>query len=145
MKGRTIVMLGTVCFIILLSLILIGVGIFYSRCQFPSVILLLMAALAGFYFAMSLSFFPFISRVFAYVGKYSMSILIFHFLSYDVIDALRVMIGGMSWECVSAFPLLATGWSWGVCYVIAGVGLPIILNLAWQRVYCFLGLYCKNK
>ena len=118
---------GIICFLILLALML-RVRIIYSRCEYPRIGYLLLSALAGFYFAMALSYVPVISSIFALVGKYSMSILIFHFLAYDIIDALRVMIKGLPWEYVSSFPILAADWRWGICYVFVAVAVPIMLN-----------------
>lgn len=127
MKGRSVALVGMICLAVLLILMSKG-KIFYSRCQFPSVCFLLLSALAGFYFAMALSFVPIVSTIFSYVGKYSMSILIFHFISYDIIDALRVVITGLPWEYVSSFPVLPADWRWGVGYVVAGLGAPILVN-----------------
>ena len=128
MKGRSVALLGAACLSILLVLMSFGTTIVYSKCQFPRISILLLAALVGFYFAMALSYVPFISTIFSFVGKYSMSILILHFVSYDVVDAIRVMIAGLPWEFVSSFPILSADWKWGICYVVAGVGVPIVLN-----------------
>lgn len=135
MGKREVACWGTVCFIVLLTLMSIG-SITYSRCQFPSVCFLLLAALSGFYFAMALSFLPVVSPFFAYVGRFSMSILIFHFLAYDLIDAFRVMLKGLPWEYMSAFPILPADWRWGVCYVVAGIGIPILLNRIFVHFSC---------
>ena len=134
-KGRSVVLLGAACLTLLLVLMSVRTTIIYSRCQFPRIYMLLLSALAGFYFAMALSYVPFISTIFSFVGKYSMSILIFHYISYDVVDAMRVLLNDLPWEYVSSFPIIRADWRWGICYVIAGVGVPIILNIAWQRIY----------
>ena len=133
LKGRTVAVLGATCFMVLWVLMSRG-RIHYSRCQFPRICFMLMAALAGFYFAMALSYVPNISNFFAFIGKYTMSILLFHYMSYDIVDALRVMIRGLPWEYVSSFPIIAADWRWGICYVIAGVGAPIMLNFGWQKI-----------
>ena len=133
MKRRHVALCGVTCFIILLVL-MSRVHIIYSRCEFPRVGYLLLAAMAGFYFAMALSYVPVISSIFAFVGKYSMSILIFHFISYDIVDALRVMIKGLPWEYLSSFPILAADWRWGICYVFVAVAVPIMLNLIYLRL-----------
>lgn len=135
MKGSSVALLGATCFTILLVLMSCGTNIIYSRCQFPRIYILLLAVLAGFYFAMALSHIPILSTGFSFVGKYSMSILIFHYISYDVVDAMRVLLHDLPWEYVSSFPIIHADWRWGICYVIAGVGIPIILNIGWQRIY----------
>lgn len=135
LKGRAVALLGTACLAILLFLTSWGTIIIYSRCQFPRIYILLLAALAGFYFAMALSHVPIISSGFSFVGKYSMSILIFHYISYDVVDAIRVLLNDLPWEHVSSFPIIRADWRWGICYVIAGVGVPILLNIGWQKIY----------
>ena len=136
MKGRSVALLGAACLSILLVLMSFGTTIVYSRCQFPRISILLLAALSGFYFAMALSFIPVVSPFFAYVGRFSMSILIFHFLAYDLIDAFRVMLKGLPWEYMSAFPILPADWRWGVCYVVAGIGIPILLNRISVHLSC---------
>ena len=144
LKSHTVAMLGGTCFVILLVLMSVGTTIIYSRSQFPRIYILLLSALAGFYFAMALSYVPVISTIFSFVGKHSMSILIFHFISYDVVDALRVMIKGLPWEYVSSFPILAADWRWGICYVLAGVGVPIMLNSLWHIVRHTIESFCIN-
>lgn len=67
-----------------------------------------------------------ISAIFAIVGKTTLYILIFHFLSFKIVSYLYIVANGMPIELLSQFPVLKveSSWLW-IAYSIVGVALPM--------------------
>lgn len=54
--------------------------------------------------------------------------------SIDFIKGIAITGVVMGHTC--AFPILPADWRWGVCYVVAGIGIPILLNRIFVHFSC---------
>lgn len=57
-----------------------------------------------------------------------------HFLSFKLVTLLQIIVSGGQWSNLSDFPVYKEDllW-WSPLYTIVGVGLPILLTLAYNR------------
>lgn len=70
----------------------------------------------------------------ALCGIYSFEIMALHFLSFKLVTLLQIIVSGGQWSNLSDFPVYKEDllW-WSPLYTIVGVGLPILLTLAYNR------------
>ena len=76
-----------------------------------------------------------------YIGKNTLNILTFHFISFKVVSLLVIAICGLPIEKLADFPVISTNDNilW-LAYTFAGVALPIIIGQAIEKA----GTLIKN-
>ena len=71
----------------------------------------------------------------AYIGDHSFSIMALHFLAFKAVNLAQIRIYGYDIKRLADFPVIRyETWIWGVAYVVAGVTIPLILALAYNKV-----------
>ena len=111
---------------------------------------LLAASFMGWCFLYSISYFiallP-IKNFFLGIGKRTLTIVIFHFLSFKLVAAIVVKVYGLPDFCIATFPnLYGTKGMWWLAYTIVGVGVPVALNICYRFFINKISLLkVKNK
>lgn len=72
-------------------------------------------------------------RLFEYIGRHSMSIMLWHFLSYKIISFGYSRLCGLPDYYVASFPFLKVPHLW-IAYTIVGVALPLMADWVVDRV-----------
>lgn len=122
-------------FLILCSLLPFGtVGLVEVSIVNP--LFFLIASAVGCYFAMNLSaLLPFGRRVLSYIGEYTMEILTWHFLSFKIVNLLKITVYDWDIERLAEFPVIAENNTfWWPLYTLFGVGLPLLLTLCTSKI-----------
>lgn len=71
----------------------------------------------------------------AYVGDRSFSIMALHFLAFKAVNLAQIGFYGYSIERLADFAVIRyETWTWGLAYVAAGVTIPLILALTYNKV-----------
>ena len=99
---------------------------------------LLSTSLFGWLLLCSLSYFIqkylYLKKVMIIIGKYTLSILILHFLSFKIVAAIVVHYYDMPSFCIAAFPnLFGSIGLWWLAYTIIGVTIPVILGIIYHN------------
>ena len=105
--------------------------------SYPGPIFLLVASLAGWMLVRGLvclaAPLPKVSAVLAYLGRATMPIVILHFLSFKLVTWLGLLATGGESYLLAAFPTYFTGGAWWLAYTMAGVCLPLVANVVYQK------------
>ena len=72
--------------------------------------------------------------VLSYLGKHTLPIMLFHFLSFKIITVLQLLLYQFDWEQLTSFPCLIIDNSWWIVYTICGVCMPLIF----YEIYTFV-------
>jgi len=97
----------------------------------------LSASITGFifcYFLAEMIIAVKIDKCFCYIGKHTLSILLFHFLAFKLITVAQVSIYGLPVYMRASFPTLYTQWYWVIAYSVIGIGIPLLL----EYFYCII-------
>lgn len=83
----------------------------------------------------------YLMKILDYVGKNTLYILIFHFLSFKIVSLFILMIENLPYTNLSTFPVLEdrNGFMW-VIYTIIGVVVPLLIKQAMDK----LSYSCKG-
>ena len=110
----------------------------YDSNNYPNVAFFIIAAVAGW--AMSWGFaeiiekyVPILCGCLTYVGKRTMDILFLHLLSFKIITLVIIEKNALSYDSLSAFPVLDNKW-WAL-YLLCGVGVPLLVNAVVERCH----------
>ena len=91
----------------------------------------LTCALVGFIFAGSLAVLInkilFLKKVFLYLGKNTMCIVLLHFISLKIITLLQIVFYGASIENLECYPTYITNGAWWIAYLLVGIAVPLVL------------------
>ena len=63
-------------------------------------------------------------KSFQYIGKRTMAILTWHFLSLKLVTLLRITVEGLPLEELTSFPVIKGGY-WWIAYLIIGIAVPL--------------------
>lgn len=124
-----------VSFAVLLLLNQFG-GVALDRNSYENPAFLLATSFMGWCFLYSIAYFitllP-IKNFFLAIGKRTLTIVIFHFLSFKIVAIIVVKVYSLPDFCMAAFPNLhgAKG-MWWLAYTIVGVGIPVVLNISYR-------------
>lgn len=123
------------CFLILCSLLPFGT-LSLGDGNIVNPLFFLTASAVGCYFAMNLSaLLPFGRRALSYIGEHTMEILTWHFLSFKLVNLLKIAIYDWDIERLAEFPVIAENNTfWWPLYALAGVGLPLLLTLCTSKI-----------
>ena len=64
------------------------------------------------------------TKSFQYIGKNTMAILTWHFLSFKLVTLLRINVEGLPLEKLTSFPVIKGG-LWWIAYLIVGIAVPL--------------------
>lgn len=98
--------------------------------QYPTIPFLVVNGLLGWCLLWSTSeiiFGSIIGRVFVYLGKRSIYILVGHFLCFKFITKIYILINKLPNYMLAAFPTLKVGGLW-IFYTLIGVAIPVIVG-----------------
>ena len=70
----------------------------------------------------------------AYLGKNSLVIMLLHFVSFKVVTFLQVVLFGDSIEMLTSYPVYVSSNGWWVVYSAAGIGIPSLVILLWEKL-----------
>lgn len=83
-------------------------------------------------------------KIMIIIGKNTLPIMVLHFLSFKIVDAIGVRYYGMPSFCLAAFPTLCGEKGlWWIAYTLVGVGIPLILSVLYHR--CFDNMRTVKK
>lgn len=71
-------------------------------------------------------------RVFIYIGKNTLAVVILHFLCFKIVNYLEVILYHQPTFLVAAFPTLYTNGFWWIVYLLVGLIIPICLSTIWK-------------
>lgn len=99
---------------------------------------MLATSLLGWFMLLSLSRLlkrvSFLRTGLSVIGKNSIFIVIFHFLSFKLVNLLIVLVKDYPKQVIAAFPVVTNlGW-WWVLYAIVGTAIPVGIGLLWAVI-----------
>lgn len=111
--------------------------------EYTSVTLLLGGTICGWVFLLTLS--KIIAQyggVFSYLGRHTMPVLLFHFLSFKLVTWIAVAMRGDPFYVIAGFPTYYHGIMWAIAYSVVGILLPLLIYLAfnWLKIARWTGL-----
>lgn len=113
-----------------------SIGINANRYVNP--LYLLIASTAGFIFVKSVAEYfsklNLASKIIAYMGAHSISILLLHFLSFKIITLVQIHIYNQPKYMLAAFPVLYTDGFWWILYSLAGTVVPLFLSFIYNNM-----------
>ncbi len=112
--------------------------------QYPGWLFLLAASAAGWVLvyecAHLAALWPPLGKTLAALGRATMPIVIFHFLSFKLVTWLGLLATGGESYLLAAFPTLFTGGAWWLAYTAAGLVLPLAAyqpyRMLKQKILC---------
>lgn len=136
-KGLVHVVILSVAFIILLVCNKYG-SISLVKNSYVNPLYFLIVSFIGWQFLYEIAFFmgkvSIIRKAFVYLGQNTLSLVIFHFLSFKIVSYIGVLIKGQPLCLVAAFPILYEGGAWWIAYTLVGILVPIGLNALWKKL-----------
>ncbi len=87
-----------------------------------------------------------VSSFFAYAGRYAMSIVFFHFISFKLVTLVVILLRGDNMLLLASFPQLdgAEKGLW-IPYTIVGTALPLLLSAVYQPIKGKTKDYIRGK
>ncbi len=98
---------------------------------------LLSASLAGWFMLYEISNFfaeTKLAKVIEVAGENSLIIMIFHFLSFKLVNMTGILLEQKPFYLVAAFPVLYDDGVWWILYTAVGVGMPVLVNNMIKKV-----------
>lgn len=111
--------------------------------SYSDMVHLLFSSLMGYFFVYGISGViikskaGYLVRLFEYLGKNTMCIVLNHLWCFKAVHLIQIIIYGYPFNYLAAFPSLDTNEFWWIAYVIVGVGLPILLSKCVHRCLTF--------
>lgn len=88
-------------------------------------------SLGGFLFALGFANLlkrTFLSKGLEYIGKNTLSIVMWHFLAMKIVTLIQIVFYKESITLLSYHPYLHTGYIWCILYTIVGISIPLLLH-----------------
>lgn len=76
----------------------------------------------------------FVKEAMVYIGQHTMFILFLHFLAFKSVNLLQVLVYRKEWYELAAFPTLEHRYGWWLAYTVAGIGIPLAVQVAWEQL-----------
>lgn len=83
-----------------------------------------------------------VGTVFEWLGKYSFSIMMLHFLCFKIVNIIQCVSYDLPLTRISDFPVTQKSVFWSVIFVVVGCSLPILMNIMWWKT---VRLFVKNE
>ena len=107
-----------------------------------------LASIFGWKFVEQLANFSRNSRVakvcFENLGKYSLSIMCFHFLAFKLAAMIQCAFNGKSISLISNFPVAMNSNEGWVLYTAIGVTVPLIIGIVWDQIKGRIFVYARK-
>lgn len=137
---------------LILMLVLAGMGFFdYVRLaqnQYFSGLTVPIVAVSGWIMCYSLAVVfgnRTMGRLLAYIGKHTMPILLLHMLLFQFVGWLISLCGFHPVHALSHHPACFSGMSYVIVYSIAGIVVPLGLNMLWAKIIAGLRMWYNNQ
>ena len=105
--------------------------------NYPNPVLFLAASMSGWALCYSTAWFLKHSRLkpfMVFIGKRTMSILVFHYLAFKIVNAVIVSNRNLPAFCLAACPhLYGDSGLWWLAFTAVGIACPLLLSLIWER------------
>ncbi len=75
----------------------------------------------------------YIKKFFYYLGKHTMSIIIFHFLAFKVVTFIYLQAFDKDKLLLAKFPVVEDGLLW-FFYIVAGITIPLLIDFSYKQV-----------
>lgn len=117
---------------------------------YPNIPVLLLLSVAGYIVIMYVSAFldniKHINKLLVFIGQNTMPIILLHFLAFKVITYAQICLYGLPKFYLASFPILYNKPYWFIFYTIAGIFIPIILNVCVKKFFAKFLIFKKvNK
>ena len=121
----------------LISIALLGIGYQFGNIslvenQIVNPIFFLSMSVAGWFLMCNIAKLMLMSNhlksFFELLSKQSIWIIGCHFLAFKVVTVIEIVIAGVDWIYLSAFPVFLHGFVWNIFYTIAGLGIPLLMQ-----------------
>lgn len=114
--------------------------------SYTNPLFLILTSLSGWFVLYGMSAliknFTLLKNILIVIGRHTLSIVALHFLAFKTVEIIVVLVYGLPDFCLAAFPnLYGSVGVWWIAYTIAGVAIPVILNLIYEKCMDF----CKQK
>lgn len=108
-----------------------------SSNQYPNPAVFLLASLSGWVFCYSIAWFlkhtP-LRPVMLFIGKRTLPIVIFHYLSFKIVNAVVLSVRHLPSFCLAAHPhLYGDQGLWWVAFTAVGVAVPLLLSVLYEQ------------
>ena len=134
-NGIKIRVIAAISFLSLVAICRWGDNI--NMVHFENPIIFLAASLLGwellYAVAVLMAKIGWISSVLSYLGRNTMPIVMFHFMSFKVINLIEVRYYDLPLYRVASFPIYKGMPFWWIAYAFSGIILPLIVNEAWKQ------------
>ena len=105
-------------------------------------ILLAFLTITGFIFVYEISLyltkFKRLTKVLAYLGRHTISILCLHILSFKLVIYLQYVILNKDISVLNSYPAYLTNNGWFIIYLTVGIAVPLLLNYIYDKIKCTL-------
>lgn len=84
-------------------------------------------------------------KIWVLLGQNTLSVVMLHFLSFKLVNLFEVLTMNKPEFLIAAFPTLYTNNGWWALYILAGLSVPIVMNLFWKKTRNFLSNLVERK
>ena len=110
-----------------------------NRNIFPNPIFMILSSIFGIYFVFYVSKIidnkiDKITSVLIYIGQNTLPIMAFHFFSFKIVMLVQLYFGLITFNQLAILTGANNNNLWYIAYVIAGIGIPILINHIIQKV-----------
>lgn len=118
----------------ILSYISINNKISFVNNEIVNVLFFILVSILGFIMLYSfVKIFKFFEKILIYLGKRTVPIILFHFLSFKLVTLIYLLCNSKPMYLIAAFPCLVDGWLW-ILYTIIGITVPILIYEIYNRM-----------
>ena len=107
--------------------------------SYPNPVFLLVASLLGWGLMYEIAYFitkiKYVNKAISCLGKYSLNIMILHFLAFKIVSYIQVFMYEKPKYLVASFPVLYNHGAWWVIYTIVGVCIPVLFTFLWSELW----------
>ena len=73
-------------------------------------------------------------RFLSYIGKHSIEILVYHFLSFKIVTLLMIKLYNLNNAELSSFPVLYAYPYWWIIYSFTGILIPLLIGFLFRKL-----------
>lgn len=86
----------------------------------------------------------FTNNALAYLSKHSVSVIGLHFLCFKTVNFIIVSIYNFELYRIAEFPVLTDSGFWFIAYILAGIGIPLILQWIYHKFADKINMHIKK-
>lgn len=106
--------------------------------KYPNPIWLIISSASGFIFLLFISKLVnkinILNNILSYIGKHTISILLFHFAAFKIITYIQVIVYSKPDYMLASFPILQNNNGWWIIYSIVGILIPLSIAYLWEKL-----------